>query len=129
MPVAGELVEATREGADYLVHRFTLIKSKKACTVMDASLFCSNENIRKWISVYNTAAIRLLLRRCGAVHAGAMISSPRAVLIVERQNDGDSLYAINPCAHWGISSVYRLIISPSAKRKRMRASCPSIELS
>ena len=29
MPVAGELVEATREGADYLVHRFTLIKSKK----------------------------------------------------------------------------------------------------
>ena len=73
MPVAGELVEATREGADYLVHRFTLIKSKKFCTVMDASLFCSNENIRKWKSVYNTAAIRLLLRRCGAVHAGAMI--------------------------------------------------------
>ena len=31
---AGELVEATREGADYLVHRFTLIKSKKACTVI-----------------------------------------------------------------------------------------------
>ena len=39
MLVACELVEATREGADYLVHRFTLIKSKKVCTVMDASHF------------------------------------------------------------------------------------------